>query len=63
MTLPRRIASENIPLIFTNKMTSNDAMQADQVLATLHELMQASESDTIRDRFGKKPSARLFPEA
>ena len=43
-------------------MTSNEQFHADQVLSTLHELMQASESDTARIQAAKILLERLAPK-
>ena len=43
-------------------MTPNGPLQADQVLATLHDLMQSSESDTARIQAAKILLERLAPK-
>lgn len=43
-------------------MTSNDGLEASQVLSTLRDLMQASESDTARIQAAKILLERLAPK-
>jgi hypothetical protein len=66
LTVPRRIASKaQIAEPFkksSTPMTPSEPLQADQVLATLHELMQASASDTARIQAAKILLERLAPK-